>query len=72
MRPVSDYVVEGAEVDFYTIVEAARRRNEIAIGYRLGAHASNPQQEYGVIINPPKSERRIYAPEDKIIVLAEN
>jgi hypothetical protein len=72
LRPASDYVVEGSEVDFYTIVEAAHRRYEIAIGYRLGAHANDPQNEYGVIINPTKSERRVYAAEDKIIVLAEN
>jgi hypothetical protein len=72
LRPASDYVVEGAEVDFYTIVEAARRRYEVAIGYRLGAHASSSHERYGVVVNPPKSERRVYAPEDRIIVLAEN
>ena len=72
LRPASDYVVEGSEVDFYTIVEAARRRYEVAIGYRLGAHANDARQEYGVVINPTKGERRIFAPDDKIIVLAEN
>ena len=36
LRPASDYVAARAAVDFYTIVEAARRRGEVAIGYRRG------------------------------------
>jgi voltage-gated potassium channel Kch len=72
LRPASDYVVDGAEVDFYTIVEAAHRRFEVAIGYRRGAQANSSHERYGVVVNPPKSERRVFAPEDRIIVLAEN
>src|SRR6185369_489840 len=71
LRPASDYVIEGSEVDFYTIVEAARRRYEVAIGYRVGAQANDARHGYGVVVNPPKSRRVTFAPDDRIIVLAE-
>ncbi|MCA2001472.1 MAG: NAD-binding protein, partial [Chloroflexi bacterium] len=35
LKPIGDYVKTGAAVNFYTVVEAARRRGETAIGYRL-------------------------------------
>jgi voltage-gated potassium channel Kch len=50
LKPAEDYLVPGAEVDFYTVVEAAKRRGHVAIGYRhlaqnrsrRGATASSP------------------------------
>ncbi len=36
LKPVSQYVETGRAVNFYTIVEAARRRGETAIGYPGG------------------------------------
>ena len=71
LRPASTYVVEGSETDFYTVVEAAQRRGETAIGYRVGEQAHRGADAYGVVVNPRKDERRRYAPEDRIIVLAE-
>lgn len=35
LKPVTDYVQAGQPVNFYTVVEAARRRGEVAFGYRL-------------------------------------
>ena len=35
LKPVADYVRIDQPVNFYTIVEAARRRGEVAFGYRL-------------------------------------
>jgi len=71
LRAASHYVAAGAEVDFYTVVEAAQRRGETAIGYRIGAHAHRGSEAYGVVVNPRKDERRRFAPDDRIIVLAE-
>jgi hypothetical protein len=59
-------------VNFYTVAESARRRNEIAIGYRLERHANDTRRAYGVRTNPPKSEVVTFEPGDKIIVLAED
>src|SRR5262249_42254234 len=42
IKPVGHYLRPGAEVDFYTIVETAARRNEIALGYRLGPKSPPP------------------------------
>ena len=72
LRPASTYVLEDSETDFYTVVEAAQRRGETAIGYRVGEQAHRGADAYGVVVNPRKDERRRYAPEDRIIVLAED
>lgn len=62
----------GKPVNFYTVLEAARQRGEVAIGYRLQAQAYNVEQAYGVKLNPRKSQTITFAQEDKVIVLAEN
>jgi ion channel POLLUX/CASTOR len=71
MRPVGDYVELGRPVNFYTLVEAARRRGQTAIGYRLTAEAGDAAKSNGVHTNPKKSETVAFSPEDKIIVIAE-
>lgn len=72
LRPASSYVRAGAEADFYTVLEAARRKGETAIGYRLAAKAGDSGSRYGVRVNPPKQEVLRFAPEDRIIVLADS
>ena len=72
LKPAGDYVTPGAPVNFYTVTEAARRRNEVAIGYRILAHAEDAAREYGVLINPRKSEFVTFTDRDKIVVLAED
>lgn len=72
LRPVTEYVETGGEVDFYTVLEGARRRGEVALGYRLARHASDPERAYGVRVNPKKSEHLSFADGDRIIVLAED
>jgi ion channel POLLUX/CASTOR len=62
----------GQPANFYTVLEAARRRGETAIGYRVNAEARDSGKGYGVRVNPKKGEAVRFAPEDKIIVLAEN
>jgi voltage-gated potassium channel Kch len=72
LKPAKDYVLTGRAVNFYTVAEAARRRGQTAIGYRLERHADDPLRAHGVRVNPPKSEAVTFQPEDKIIVLAED
>lgn len=71
LEPVAAYVETGRPVNFYTVCEAARRRNETAIGYRLHALASDAAKSYGVVINPAKSNQVTFGESDRIIVLAE-
>lgn len=71
IRPIADYIRPGLEVDFYTVIEAAARRGETAIGYRQMAHSSDASRGYGVKLNPKKSDTVRFAPGDMIVVLAE-
>lgn len=71
LRPAGDYVALGREVDYATVVEAARRRGECAIGFRRAASAEDPAGGFGVRINPAKSERVALGERDRVIVLAE-
>jgi len=71
LKPVADYVKPGQPVNFYTVTEAARRRGETALGYRLMSESRDAEKAYGVHTNPKKSERTSFSAEDKIIVIAE-
>ncbi len=71
LKPAGDYVDLGVEVNFYTVVEAARRRGEVAIGYRQMAYAKDAEKSYGVAVNPKKSDRVAFSEVDQVIVLAE-
>jgi Trk K+ transport system NAD-binding subunit len=70
LRPVSDYVRADGPVTFATLTEAARRRGETAIGYRLARDYHTPP-DYGVVLNPEKAAAIAYGPADRLIVLAE-
>ncbi len=72
VKPATDYIAAGKPVNFYTVVEAARRRNEIAIGYRIAANARDAGAQYGVKVNPDKSLAVTFTDADKIIVIAED
>jgi voltage-gated potassium channel Kch len=71
LKPAKDYVELGRPVNFYTVTEAARRRGEVAIGYRIEALAKNAAKAYGVAVNPAKSEKVTFGEADRIVVLAE-
>jgi Trk K+ transport system NAD-binding subunit len=71
LKPVEDYVETGQPITFYTVVEAARRRGETALGYRVDVEANHAKKNYGVHTNPRKSEKVIFAADDRIIVVAE-
>ena len=72
LKPIGDYVTLGTPVNFYTVVEAARRRGETALGYRLVGEAKMAGKAYGVHTNPKKSEAVVFSSEDKVIVIAED
>ncbi|HEX8085948.1 MAG TPA: hypothetical protein VF529_16770 [Solirubrobacteraceae bacterium] len=72
LRPAADYVATGRELTFATVVEAARRRGETALGYRSAADAHDDEAAYGVRVNPPKSTAIVPREGDRVIVLAED
>ena len=71
IRPASDYVKTGMPMSFYTVMEAAARKNETAIGYRRLKQADNKEDGFGVKVNPKKSDDVFFDANDKIIVLAD-
>jgi voltage-gated potassium channel Kch len=72
MKRATNYIEPGVQVSFYTAVEAARRRGEIAIGYRIQQLSHDASRAYGVVINPSKSDVIAFGDEDKLIVIAES
>lgn len=73
MRPIGDYVDLSGPVSGYTLMEAARRRGETAIGYRRkrDEDGADDRNMGGVVVNPDKAEVLEFLPEDRLIVLAE-
>ena len=72
LKPANNYVEPNKSINYYTILESAARKNEVAIGYRKVADERDASKNYGVKINPKKDEEFILTANDKIIVLAED
>ncbi|HZY40480.1 MAG TPA: TrkA C-terminal domain-containing protein, partial [Anaerolineae bacterium] len=72
IKPAANYVKLGEPINFYTVIDAARRRGEVAFGYRRMADASDAAKSYGIAVNPDKSEFVTFTERDRIIVLAED
>ncbi len=70
LKPAVEYVALGQPLNFYTVVESARQRNQIAIGYRLRRDAHNAAKAYGVVVNPNKSDKLNFETGDKVIAIA--
>jgi ion channel POLLUX/CASTOR len=72
LKPITNYIKAGIEFDFFTVLESAKRQNQIAIGYRIMANQYDKEASYGIVLNPLKSKKICFSPDDKIIVLAED
>lgn len=72
LRPVSEYIDPREPVHFYTVLESAHQKNQVAIGYRIAAKSSSSVEAYGVVVNPTKSEKISFTEGDRIIVLSDN
>lgn len=71
LKPASNYAVVGQATDFYQVTEVAMSKGQIPIGYRIRKNADDPKSNYGIVLNPKKSEVVFFTAEDKIIVIAE-
>ncbi|WP_241833123.1 CASTOR/POLLUX-related putative ion channel [Streptomyces caatingaensis] len=70
LKPAPHYLRPGLTADFTTVIEAARRRGETAIGYRLGGERDTPPG-YGVHLNPSRTAPLALGDGDHVIVVAE-
>ncbi len=66
IRPASNYIKLGVEVDFYEVTKLLQEKNEIAIGYK-----KQSDDYFDIVTNPLKSEKIIFEKGDAIIVLSE-
>lgn len=71
IKNVTDYVKTEVEVNFYTLIEAAKLKNELAIGYKIASQSGDITNKYGIYLNPIKSKNITLTKDDRIIVLAE-
>ena len=71
LKSASDYLKPGVSANFATVVEAARRRRETAIGYRVQAQVRQSPR-FGITLNPNKAAPLTLTANDQVIVLAEN
>ncbi|TAE19839.1 MAG: potassium transporter TrkA [Bacteroidetes bacterium] len=71
LYPASDYVKVGEEVDFYTVTESAFQKNEMFIGYKIGAKSNKSAENYGIVMNPNKSAKYTFVEGDSLIVVAD-
>ncbi|PKM60352.1 MAG: potassium transporter TrkA [Firmicutes bacterium HGW-Firmicutes-4] len=72
IKKASKYIKPDSTVNYYTLVEAARRKNEIVIGYVIAAEQKDAQKDYGIYINPDKSAQVSLSEKDGLIVIAED
>jgi voltage-gated potassium channel Kch len=72
IKPAKEYVKVGEPMNFYTILESAARKNEVAIGYRVIKEAKEANKGYGVYVNPRKSDMFTLTDKDMVIVLSED
>lgn len=72
LKLASDFVEIGKPVNFYTVTESARRRGAVAIGYRIVEHAHNSDEQYGVVVNPKKSDMVTFSAGDRVLVVSES
>ena len=59
-------------IDFYTICKSALDKNQTAIGYQIADNEHLKELDCGIVINPVKSEKRLFNKEDMLIVFADD
>ena len=72
LKPAEEYVLLQRPVNFYTVLASSFRYREIAVGYKLKHLEHVAQQNYGIFLNPNKSESVTFSAGDRIIVIAED
>jgi len=73
IKDCSLYAFEGEELCFWDILNRARQRAEVALGYQRKEDLLAGKKEKGLVLNPlDKTERFVWRTGDKIVVLAED
>ena len=70
MRDIEDYVKTKNKINFYTVVKAGAKQNELVLGYKI--RSEDKSKNHGIYLNPKKSEEIEFFEGDQVIILAEN
>lgn len=75
LNPASWYVKTNTPVDFNTVTEAALRRGEAPLGYRIVGGSSTPEHHQpvsgdGVVLNPNRTDTVVFGESDSIVVFS--
>ncbi len=71
-KPISDYVDISGPIDFYTICKSALDKGQTALGYQIADNEHLKELDSGIVINPVKSEEKLFNSEDMLIVFADD
>ena len=71
-KPISDYVDTSEPIDFYTICKSALDKGQTALGYQIADNEHLKELDSGIVINPVKSEEKLFNSEDMLIVFADD
>lgn len=72
LKPAENYVMLNTKINFYTLLESAKQKGQVAIGYKIAALSHDIEGGFGVIVNPDKNEMVEFTTNDMLIVLAED
>lgn len=72
LKPISNYIQLQEPVSFYTLMKAAQKRREVAIGYRCSTEGTQDCRGYGIVLNPPKLVPMQFSERDRLIVIGED
>jgi len=70
LKPIDSYVTLDENVHFATVIEAAHRLGESAIGYRSLALKSEPGELHGVRLNPSRTHQLRFQSGDSLVVIS--
>ena len=71
LKNIENYIRLSRPVNFYTVLEAASRKNDLAIGYKIISEENNSIKNFGIYLNPDKSQAINFSAGDSVIVLSE-
>jgi ion channel POLLUX/CASTOR len=71
-RKISHYIDITKKVKFGDIAASALNNSETAIGYRINAQSKKKSKNFGIYVNPRKSDEILFSNKDEVIVFSDN
>ena len=71
-KPITDYIDISEPIDFYTVCKSALNKGQTAIGYQIADNEYLKELDSGIVLNPVKSEEKLFNSEDMLIVFADD